>query len=278
MRRYFFTDQTGYCFAAGQVFRKNQVAHEQAAAGQVIGADLQIANLALHFFKRILKPCKVITDSGIFTAGAVGPILGVGHVDIDEAFKQAERLNRFITAAVVDYRQTQPSFGSPIYSRGEMIEVGSRADQVDIAAALALEAQHESGQLFKGNVLSGFNTAADCPVLTEDTLEVAVDEKDRSGASASDQFPFLTEVRSAAADDKICGCPALSHLSCRAVNPAAARAKGTAAHDFQQTGDSLLSLCRRHFKIARYIAGMRIFLITHLTADPGEGFQCPVPA
>jgi hypothetical protein len=114
-----------------------------------------------------------------------------------------------------------------------------RRDKIDIMTTLRLEAQHNCGQILYFNLFS-FPTMADFPILTENTKEIAVAEKDSPRAMLPDQRVFFTEVGSKTGDSRFVTHTAKTNFPVAAIHMALMGADLAGEHNIVGRIDPLL--------------------------------------
>ncbi len=97
-------------------------------------------------------------------------------------------------------------------------------NKVDIVAAPSLKPDHSGCQFLIG-VRGTVPLHADLIILTEDTFEIAMGEKNGSGAAAPHERRFLAIMREDARDEEARRCFTVPEHSLQPVNPAPARAQ-----------------------------------------------------
>src|ERR1019366_2662887 len=99
-----------------------------------------------------------------------------------------------------------------------------RSHQVDVVAALFLQAQHHPGQFFRFRG-AAFSPPADLVILAEDAAQVAPAEEDRPRTTVAAQAALFAEVGKIAADDRVTSGSADFRLVLDAVHVAVAWAQ-----------------------------------------------------
>ena len=94
-----------------------------------------------------------------------------------------------------------------------------RAYQIYIVAAICLESEHYSSQLFPV-CCAPFAHLAYGMVLAEDALQVTIGKKDGSRAVPAHQRCFFPEVRTVAGNHDLAGNVALSAFTGQTIDPA----------------------------------------------------------
>ena len=175
------------------VARKHQVPNQETAPGQAPLVDLQVAHLAVHLAHRRLVDLPVVAHLRVLVGRLGVAVLHVGHVDVDHAVEQGQRLGAVVAAGIVDERQAQsPASGDG--DRGQDLgDHVARGDQVDVVASLGLERQHHRGEFLRLHLASE-PLLADLPVLAEDAAQAAPGEEDGPRARPTPQRVLLAVV------------------------------------------------------------------------------------
>ncbi len=133
-----------------------------------------------------------------------------------------------------------------------------RCNKIDIMAPLLLEMNHDAGQFLRryGDALTAM---ADIVVLTENAVEIAVGEENRSRSPPPHQWFLFSKVRPIARHHCLAPGATISHFSLEAVHFAEPRAEGTSLQPaqapadlfFQPAGTVCLKISRRHERLLK---------------------------
>ena len=128
-------------------------------------------------------------------------VLHVGHVDVDDAVQQPQRLDAVVAAGVVDERQPQPLPAGDLHRGYDLRDDVAGRHEVDVVAALFLQCEHDVGDR-RWFDLASLTLLREIPVLAVDAAQVAPAEEDRPGAAPAAQHIFLAVVWPPARDDR----------------------------------------------------------------------------
>src|SRR5208337_5374059 len=214
-----------------------QVAQENTAQRHTLLIGDERTDLPVHLLDGTACRFGVIRSFRI-AAGILGiPELEIRHVDVHYAVHESKGIQRVVGAGVVDQRQTQAVLHCTQERFQNLRHHVFRSHQVDVVAALFLQAQHHAGRLFRfGGTAS--SQPANFVVLAEDAAQVAPAEEDRSRTTAAAQALFLAEVGKMAADDRVTSGPADFRLVLDAVHVAVAWAKDAVGQLLQAKRDA----------------------------------------
>jgi hypothetical protein len=177
---------------------------------------------------------------------AVVAILEVGHVDVDDAVEQGERLQAVVAAGVVNERQAEPALSGDAQGRDDLRHDMARRDEIDVVAADRLQSQHQVGELLVAR-LHAFASPGNLKILAIDAAQVAPGEEDRARAARAAEAVLLAVVRPRRMDDR----PLAGAADCAAgrlppVDPAIAGAEVASAETGARFATSLGEFARAH--------------------------------
>jgi len=199
LRRDGFRQKAGDVGGSRQSTGQHEMADEQSAARDTAFIHDQIADLAVHFFDGSLVDCRVVADEReLLPDGGVG-VLHIGHVDVDQAVHQAERLGRVVAAGVVDDGQPQSRLDGDRQSHDDLWDDVRRRNQVDIVCSLLLQIEHHRRQALRRHRSPG-HALADVVVLTILAVQIAARKEYRAGAVVPTQDVLFAVVRAVAGD------------------------------------------------------------------------------
>lgn len=211
-------------FRFGDVVGHDEVTDHEAAAGDAIGADLEGADLAVHFEEGSLNRLGVIAcTTEVFAGHVVIGVFEVGEVDINDAVEELEDVEVFPAAGIVDDGEAESFGGGFVEGEEDVRRVVGGCDDVDVVATLALECEHHIGEVVDG-ADAAVAAVTDVIVDAEDAAEAAVTEEDGAGAATADERRFFAEVRAEGGDDEISGGAAEAGVAFEAVDAAFTRA------------------------------------------------------
>ena len=190
---------------AGDVVGQHEMAHEKAALGEPLGVDDEVACLPMHLGQRRPIDPDVVAHMRIFVRRLVVAIFEVGHVDVDDAVEQGERLQAVVAAGVVDEREAQPARGGDAQGRDDLRHDVARRDEIDVVAADRLQSQHQAGELLVAR-LRAFASPGNLEILAIDAAQVAPGEEDRARAPRAAQRILFPEMRPGRMDDRPLAC------------------------------------------------------------------------
>ena len=92
-----------------------------------------------------------------------------------------------------------------------MVQIGRRADQVDVMGPLCLQLEHDLGESSRANDLAEM-LLRDSVVLAESALEIAVRKEDRARTSRAAEARFFMEVPLGLSNLQLVWSPAYAQL------------------------------------------------------------------
>ena len=100
-------EETASPLLPGDPVGQHEMPHQQAPSRKAVLIDLEIADLAVHLADRRLVHPQIVADMRVPMRELRIAVFHVGHVDVDDAVQQRERLQGVVAAGVVDQRQPQ---------------------------------------------------------------------------------------------------------------------------------------------------------------------------
>jgi hypothetical protein len=159
-------------------------------------------------------------------------VFGVGHVNIDDSFDQAEGRQGVIAAGVEDQGDAQSCLSGEQKGFEDLRNDVAWADEVDVVCAGVLQSKHERGELWGGDGVA-VTEVTDVVVLAIDARKIAVGEEDGSGAAGSDEGRFFAEVQMCTAHHGESSCMTFTFFVGQTVGFAVFGAESAAGETFQ---------------------------------------------
>ena len=191
---------------------------------------------------------KVPETTATCGAALFGPVLEVGHVDVDDAVEEREAVERVVGARVVHDRKPQPERHRFVHRFDYLRDDVLRRDEVDVVAALFLQPQHHRRDLARTVPALDVrpDVLADVVVLAENAPQIAVAEEDRPRAVPISQTVLFAEMREEAGDQCVAARLARRPALLEAVHAAVARADAAIGERRHRLPGALLkTLCSK---------------------------------
>ena len=128
-------------------------------------------------------------------------ILHIRHINIHKSFEQLERLNRIIPAGIINCGQCQAALPCQFNSSRNSWNNVRRSNEINIAAAVILQAEHRLSQLLDRN-FPAVAMMAYIEVLTKNTAQVTAGKKYSARPPTADENAFLAVMRPHRADHR----------------------------------------------------------------------------
>jgi len=215
--------------------RHDQVADEQTAHRESIRAHHEVADLALHLGHRAAHDLGVVARRKVPLGGLGVEQLDVGHVDVDDAVEERQRLDGVVPAGVVDDRDAQALRDSNGQCGEDLCDDVRRCDEVQVVATHVLHVEEDGGELRRSELLPG-RPVRDLAVLTEPATQVTAAEEHRPRAGSPAEDRLLAVVWAIARDSGTGADAADTAGAGRTVDTAAAR---TELASGEQSGGAL---------------------------------------
>jgi hypothetical protein len=211
-------------FGAGEAAGEDEVADEEAALGDAVGVELEVADLAVHLVYGLLVDGGIVGDAGELAADVGVGVFDIGHIDIDHAIEEGEGLEGVVATGVVDEGEVEAGAGGDEEGSEDLGDDMGGADEVDVVATGLLELEHDGGELLGGGWFAAADLA-DVIVLAVEALQVAAGEKDGAGAAVAAEGVFFTKVGAVAGDDgQLAGATGAQLVAVETIDAAVTRA------------------------------------------------------
>jgi len=218
---------------ARQIFRQNQVANYHPALGNAVDRA-ERSDLPVHLLKGGGR-VKHVIGGPLRKAGGYCRILilKVGQINIDNAIKQFNYLDRLVAAGVKEQGQVQPPGNGDPQRLNKMGNQMRGRNQIDVVTANALEFQHYVGKLGVA-CIPPVAAMGYLPIYAENTEQVTVREENSPRPAPAAKRNFLAVVGAERGDPKgIAGRADALHTR-RAVNAALTGAKAAGGEQVPQ--------------------------------------------
>ena len=126
----------------------------------------------MHLPQGLHGPLAVVIGMAEPLRPLVVPELEVGHVDVEDAVEELQRLDGIVPAGVVDQRDIQPALDGRDQRFEDLRDDVARGDEVDVVAPAPGQVKHDGGELARLDLLA-FPQVADIIILAKSAKEIA---------------------------------------------------------------------------------------------------------
>jgi len=175
--RDFFGDETEDLFRRSDSPGHDEVPDEKAPLRNPVGIASEVPYLAMHLFESCLYDLGIVRCVAKLLRMSFVHKFHIRHIDVHDAIEESNHFRRFISRTVIDNRDPKSHFGR-IGERGDDLrDIVGRGNEVNIVTAHLLKPKHGLCHACGGDLFAP-SQMGDVVVLTEDTSQVAMGEKD----------------------------------------------------------------------------------------------------